>query len=103
MTAKRPSRVEPRETAREVAAFIQSPASFQLSQKMALEAARFWARRMRAYADQMDALANCDTSEKFVAAQQTFLERMRADYSEETEQFSALLNGAAKDAAEKRA
>lgn len=73
--------------------FLQSPAAngFLLSQKLALEATRFWARRAHAYAEQMQALAACREPAQFVNAQTRFLERLREDYAFETEAVSNLL------------
>lgn len=73
--------------------FFQSPAgnSFLLSQRMALEATHFWARRMRAYADQFEALAGCTSANEFVQAQSRFLERMRDDYAAETQAVRSAL------------
>lgn len=81
------------EAASEVAsAFTTSAAGpFLLSQRMALEAARFWARRLHAYADQMETLARCATPSDFAAAQTQFLERMRDDYAEESEVVGTLI------------
>jgi hypothetical protein len=75
------------------AEMFQAPAanSFLISQRFALEAARFWARRMRAYADQMETLAGCASPNDLATAQTKFLERLREDYATETEAMSALL------------
>jgi hypothetical protein len=72
---------------------IQAPAanSFLVSQRFALEAAKFWARRMRAYADQMEDLANCRSTEDIAGAQARFIERMREDYATESEALGNLL------------
>ena len=72
---------------------LQSPAAntFLVSQRFAFEAAKFWARRMRAYADQMEELANCRSPDDLASAQTRFLDRMRDDYASETEAFNALL------------
>lgn len=84
-----------------LAVFAQMPAAngFLLSQKLALEAARFWARRMRAYADQMEEFARCTSVEDFAGAQQRFVERMRRDYAAETDVFASLLGDAAEQQA----
>ena len=63
---------------------------FAVSQKIALETAKFWARRMRAYADQVEALARCGSPNQLVAAQQQFLQRMQEDIAEETSAFSEI-------------
>ena len=63
---------------------------FALSQRVALEAARFWARRMRAYADQMETLASCATPNQFVTAQTSFLEKLKDDYAAESEALSEI-------------
>lgn len=75
------------------AAMLQEPAtnSFLMSQRMALEAARFWARRMHAYADQMETLAGCRSPDELASAQTRFLERLRDDYTAESEAIGALL------------
>jgi hypothetical protein len=77
--------------------FLQSPAanSFLWSQKLALEATRFWTRRAHAYAEQMQALAACREPVQFVNAQTRFFERMREDYANETETVATLLTPAA--------
>lgn len=72
---------------------IQTPTanSLMMSQRLALETARFWARRMHAYADQMETLASCTSPDDLASAQTKFLERMRDDYAAESEAISALL------------
>ncbi|MGE0741562.1 MAG: phasin family protein [Hyphomonadaceae bacterium] len=70
---------------------MQGPASFMMSQRIALEAARFWARRMRAYADQMETLASCSSPEDIASAQTHFFERLREDYAEETQTMRSLM------------
>lgn len=65
--------------------------SFVMSQRLALESAKFWARRMRAYADQMEMLANCASADDFAGAQTRFFDRMRDDYRAESEALNALL------------
>jgi hypothetical protein len=62
-----------------------------MSQRVALEAARFWARRMRAYADQMEALCACSTPDELAAAHTRFLERMRDDYAAESKAIGELI------------
>lgn len=76
-----------------VVAMMQAPAasSFAVSQKFALEATRFWARRMRAYADQMELLARCMSPDQVVEAQKQFIERLQDDYKEESQAFTQLL------------
>ncbi|MBI1187141.1 MAG: hypothetical protein GC206_07400 [Alphaproteobacteria bacterium] len=95
MTAKRAARGG--DHASTLATFAHMPAAngFLLSQKLALEAARFWARRMHAYADQMEEFARCASVEDFAGAQQRFVERMRRDYAAETDAFATLLGDAA--------
>lgn len=80
-------------TTSSIATMMQGPAanSFLFSQRMALEAARFWARRLHAYADQMETLACCSTPDDVAAAQTKFLERMRDDYAQESEAIGALI------------
>lgn len=82
------------------AEMFQAPTaqSFLVSQRFALEAARFWARRMRAYADQMETLAGCATPSDLATAQTRFLERLREDYAAESEALSALLASETKPA-----
>lgn len=95
MPAKRsngPRRRSEPDTASATSMFIAPTTnSFLISQRMALEAARFWARRLHAYADQMETLAQCSTPGDFAAAQTKFLERMRDDYREESEAVGALI------------
>jgi hypothetical protein len=73
--------------------FLQSPAAsgFLISQRLALEATRFWTRRAHAYAEQMQALVACREPAQFVNAQTRFFERMREDYASETEAVASLL------------
>jgi len=73
---------------------IQAPTAntFLVSQRFALEAAKFWARRMRAYADQMEELACCRSADDIADVQTRFLERMREDYAVESEAFGQLLS-----------
>jgi len=72
---------------------LQAPAanSFLMTQRIALESAKFWARRMRAYADQMETLANCSSPDDLASAQTRFLDRMREDYAAESKAISTLL------------
>src|SRR5262249_23950774 len=83
-------------TISEAVSALQAPAatSFLLSQKLALEAARFWARRAHAYAEQMQALAGCREPAHFIGAQTRFFERMREDYTSEGEAIAHLLRPA---------
>jgi hypothetical protein len=64
-------------------AFLTLP-GFQLTQRLALEAARFSAQRMRAYADQFEALAKCADAGEVVAAQQRFFTQLTEDYAAES-------------------
>jgi hypothetical protein len=94
MTAKRSNGAhEASDTVFPFAALMQLPTanSFLVSQRIALEAARFWARRMHAYADQMETIASCASPDEFANAQTRFLERMRDDYAAESEAIGAML------------
>lgn len=75
------------------ATMLQSPAanSVVMSQRFALEAARFWARRLHAYADQMEKLATCTTPGDVAQMQTRFLDRMREDYAEEGAALTQLI------------
>ncbi len=73
------------------AALNQAAQSFRLTQRLAMEAAQFWSRRMRAYADQLETLSACQEPRDFWAAQQSFLERMRSDYVAENDAVRRLL------------
>jgi hypothetical protein len=81
------------DTVSSLVALLQGPAanSFVVSQRLALEAARFWARRMHAYADQMETLAGCTTPDEMAAAQTRFIERMRDDYAAESKALGDLV------------
>lgn len=68
--------------------------SFLASQRIALEAARFWARRMHAYADQMETLCKCTTADDLINAQRGFIDRMQQDYAEESAAFTQLMSSA---------
>lgn len=94
MTSKRrDGAAEASDTVTSLVSMLQGPAasSFVVSQRLALEAARFWARRMHAYADQMETLAACASADDVAAAQTRFIERMRDDYVAESEALGALL------------
>ncbi len=95
MTSRR--KKEPNGASNTISTFadmIQTPTanSLIMSQRLALEATRFWARRMRAYADQMETLASCRSADDLADAQTKFLERMREDYAAESEAIGELLN-----------
>jgi hypothetical protein len=92
------------EGAEAFASLLQSPATngFMVSQKLALEATRFWARRMRAYADQMEVLTKCADAGQMLEAQRNFIERMQEDYAKESSHFSELLSSA-KEAEQQKA
>lgn len=64
--------------------------NFRLSQRVALEAARFWARRVHAYAEQMENLAQCAEPTDVVAVQAKFITRMQEDYASERETLTSL-------------
>lgn len=83
---------------------MQTPAAntFLVSQRFALEAAKFWARRVRAYADQMEELANCRSPDDLAGAQTRFLERMREDYATESEALGELLSSVTPPSGESR-
>ncbi len=94
MTTKRSNGAhEAPDTVSVLAAVLQGPtaSSFVMSQRFALEAVRFWARRMRAYADQMEVLAGCSSADDLAQAQTRFLDRMRDDYAAETQAMTAML------------
>lgn len=94
MTRKRTNGAEPAsEAINTIFAALQAPGAnpFALSQRIALESARFWARRMHAYADQMEALAACTNVDEIAGAQTRFIDQMREDYAAETKALSALL------------
>lgn len=82
-----------------MAAMMAAPAanSVAVSQKLALETARFWARRMRAYADQMEMLAGCSNPNQLVAAQAQFIARMQEDFAAESAAMQDILTTAASD------
>lgn len=95
MTSRRKS--EPNGASDAIATFadlLQAPTanSFLASQRFALEAAKFWARRMRAYADQMEEFANCRSADDLAGVQTHFLQRMREDYAAESEAFGQLFS-----------
>lgn len=93
MTNRRSNGASPPDTITSFVNALQAPAanSFLVSQRFALEAARFWARRMHAYADQMEALAACATPDDMANAQKRFIDRMRDDYAAESAEVQKLL------------
>jgi hypothetical protein len=104
MTSKRSSGVNGAgETVTSLVGIMQTPAAntFVVSQRLAFEAAKFWARRMRAYADQMEELANCRSADDVAGAQTRFLDRMRDDYAAESEAFGQLLSSATQSPSER--
>lgn len=84
-------------------ALMPNPAaqSFLASQQLALEAARFWARRMHAIADQMETLSRCASPDDFAKAQSQFLDQLREDYAAESKTLGALLNAPHADGSER--
>jgi len=92
MTRKRTNGADP--AAEAISAMfnpMQAPPAFAVSQRLAMESARFWARRMHAYANQMEALAGCTSVDQLAEAQSRFIDRMREDYAAETKALSAIL------------
>jgi len=83
-------------------AMMQAPAAngFAVSQRLAHEATRFWAQRMRAYADQCELLASCTSPNQVMAAQAQFIERLQEDFAAETEALSQIWKAAGAEAQE---
>lgn len=105
MTSRRS--IDAQEASKTISSFadlIQAPTanSLVMSQRIALEATRFWARRMRAYADQMESLATCRSPDDLATVQTRFLERMRDDYAAESEAITSLLKPDAQQAQPRR-
>lgn len=99
MASKRQHR-DGADAAQAIASYLQTPAAngFLMSQKLAMEATRFWARRMRAYADQMEEFARCSNPDEYASAQKRFLDRMQEEYARETTAFSDIFIAAKDDA-----
>ena len=97
MTSRRKTEPNGADAIAKFADMIQAPTanSFLMSQRFALEAAKFWARRMRAYADQMEEFACCRSADDIAGAQTRFIERMREDYAAESEAFGQLFSAMA--------
>lgn len=76
-----------------MSAFLSAP-GLALSQRLALEGARFWAERMRACADQVEALSHCDSAAAMVEIQAKFLKQAQQDYVAEGEVVRTILVGA---------
>lgn len=94
MTAKRSNGANGApETISSVVSMLQGPAASGLlvSQRLAFEAARFWARRMRAYADQFELLATCTDPQQFAKANAHFLEQLQQDYVSESAVVTEML------------
>jgi hypothetical protein len=94
MTSKRTNGArEASDSVSSIFAAMQMPTanSLVMSQRIALESARFWARRMHAYADQMEALVSCRSPDDLATVQTQFLERMRDDYAAESQAIGAML------------
>ena len=85
-----------------MAAMMQAPSAngFVVSQRLAQEATRFWAQRMRAYADQVEVLAHCTDANQIIAAQAQFIERMQAEFAAETEALSQIWKAGGEDASD---
>jgi hypothetical protein len=62
-----------------------------------MQTTRFWARRLHAYADQMEEFSRCSNPDELMKAQRHFLERMRADYADETSAFADIFAAARED------
>jgi hypothetical protein len=88
------------DTVHSIATYLQTPATngFLVSQKLAMEAARFWARRMHAYADQMEEFARCSNAGEYISAQQHFIERLQEDYARETTAVADIFTAARDEA-----
>lgn len=105
MTSRRST--DAQEASKTISSFtdlIQTPTanSFVMSQRLALEATRFWARRMRAYADQMEQLVSARSPDDLASLQTRFLDRMREDYAAESEAITAMLTPEATPQARRR-
>lgn len=81
----------------DMSAFLSAP-GLMLGQRMAIEGARFWAKRMRACVDQVEALSHCDTPAAVIEVQTKFLKQIQADYLAEGEVVKDIF-GAALDPA----
>ncbi len=92
MTVKRTERTAAADSAPIAPLLNPASAPFLVGQRLAFEAARFWARRMHAYADQLETLADCTSPDDLARAQSRFLERMREDYAAEGKLISAVLS-----------
>jgi hypothetical protein len=98
MTPKRPN---PDQTVNAVDDAITSmfngpaTAPFAAAQKIAFEGARFWARRMRAYADHLDALAKSAGPADFIEAQTRFIDRAQKDYVAESAAMADMMKAQA--------
>lgn len=105
MTSRRSA--DAQEVSKTISSFtdlIQTPTanSLLMSQRLALEATRFWARRMRAYADQMEQLASVRSPDDLASVQTRFLDQMREDYAAESEAITSLLTPETTPAPRKR-
>jgi hypothetical protein len=68
-----------------------SPQTFAAGPQMMMEGARFWARRLHAYADWMETVAQCTTPTQLVEAQSRFFARTQEDYATETATVAQIL------------
>ena len=105
MTTKRAGTNGVSDTMSAFTSYLQSPAAngVVVSQKLALEGARLWAKRMRAYADHFERMASCQDANQMLAAQATFIERMQQDYVAEGAAIQELIATPARDESQPRA
>ena len=81
--------------------FLTIP-GFAFSTKIALEAARFSAQRMRAYADQMEALASCTNPADIITMNAQFLQQAQAEYVAETQTLREIMAASTEQATQQR-
>ena len=68
----------------DISAFMTAP-GLVLGQRLALHTARFWAKRMRACASQIEWFATCDNPVSLMDVQMKFIKQMQDDYAAESE------------------
>ncbi|MET0182501.1 MAG: phasin family protein [Caulobacterales bacterium] len=72
-------------TVTDFATLIFATPGFHVSQKLALEAARFSAQRMRAFADQVETLASCKNPGDLMSAQTKYIKQLSQDLVAESQ------------------
>lgn len=70
---------------------FQTPPGLELGKRLGGEVARFWAKRLHAYAEHLETLAGCSDPPALIEAQMAFLKKAQGDYAAEGEVIKRLV------------